>query len=150
MRFTAMTSDDDLRQIASFLGIPIPTICNKDQLHHLEGVPMKYFIVNMQNSTEGPGTHWVCFIVDQTAKTATYHDSFGMPPPIEIREFLARNGVSDVIFSTKQIQPTTRGFCGEFCLRFLKHMQMFGGSSSKKIHDAYASYLRLYKPVVRK
>jgi len=47
-----------------------------------------------------------------------YFDSFGLPPPAELNDYLG-----DVFYPTEQIQPRQEVVCGHLCLFVLKEMQ---------------------------
>jgi hypothetical protein len=44
------------------------------------------YIINLQSSTQGDGTHWTALIIRND--TALYFDSFGAPPSTEIIDFV--------------------------------------------------------------
>ena len=44
------------------------------------------YIINMQSSTQGNGTHWVALYVQKS--NAFYFDSFGALPPNDIMTFI--------------------------------------------------------------
>jgi len=54
-------------------------------------------IMNLDN-TSGDGTHWVAWFKRSDKKW--YFDSFGLPPPTELNDYLG-----DVFYPTEQIQP---------------------------------------------
>jgi hypothetical protein len=73
-------------------------------------------IVNL-DSSEGPGTHWVCF--RKSGNMVEYFDTYGdLRPPLEVQRYLFGNFISynktvfQHLFSKKE-------FCGHLCLQFL-------------------------------
>jgi len=68
------------------------------------------------DDTSGDGTHWVAWFKHVNKKG--YFDSFGLPPPTELNDYLG-----DVFYPTEQIQPRQEVFCGHLCLFVLKEMQ---------------------------
>ena len=46
------------------------------------------YIINLQNSNDGNGTHWYCLYIEN--KHAMYFDSYGGPPPKEVVKFFKR------------------------------------------------------------
>ena len=72
-------------------------------------------IMNLDD-TSGDGTHWVAWF--KRGNDKFYFDSFGLPPPTELNDYLG-----DVFHPTEQIQPRQEVFCGHFCLFVLKEMQ---------------------------
>ena len=79
-------SNFDIEEICKELKLPIVGVYSKDELKGIDKYEGSYY-VNMQNSDEGDGTHWVFMYIDKDGK-ALYFDSFGLPPPIEIEELL--------------------------------------------------------------
>ena len=64
----------------------------------------------------GDGTHWVAWFKRGDKKW--YFDSFGLPPPTELNNYLGH-----VFYPTEQIQPRQAVICGHICLFVLKEMQ---------------------------
>ena len=68
--------------------------------------------------TEGPaGTHWCCWY--KTKNTKFYFDSYGLPPPTELVNYLK----GPVYHNSERVQPDNTVFCGHLCLYVLKKMQ---------------------------
>lgn len=71
-------------------------------------------ILNLDD-TSGEGTHWVCWF---RGDTSSYFDSFGLPPPLELEDYLKQ----PIFYNTEQVQPRDQVFCGHLCLYVLKEM----------------------------
>jgi hypothetical protein len=122
------TTIDDLMDLADDAGIKINAIVTKDKLAGLSPKKGNY-IINMQDSTDGSGTHWVglVLITKNRKKEAFYFDSFGQPPPIAVREFAGRflGGPATgqvgppLYYSNKVIQNADYGYCGQYVIHFL-------------------------------
>ena len=67
-------------------------------------------IVNLADSLSD-GTHWVCYFNN------CYFDSYGLPPPLEIVEYLGDN----LEYNIYQIQKSGQ-ICGHLCLYFLNRI----------------------------
>ena len=67
-------------------------------------------IVNLADSLSD-GTHWVCYY------NGYFFDSFGLPPPLEIVEYLGENSEYNIY----QIQKSGK-ICGHLCLYFLNRI----------------------------
>ena len=67
-------------------------------------------IVNLVDSLSD-GTHWVCYF------NHYYFDSYGLPPPLEIVEYLGEN----LEYNIYQIQKSGQ-ICGHLCLYFLNRI----------------------------
>lgn len=87
----------------------------KDQLVHLNPQD-KFWIVNMQNSTDGDGTHWVlCFCIPikhRGTDTNVYLDPIGAPPPDAIADFMNRCN-EPFVSQNKELQNLTSDKCGQ-------------------------------------
>ena len=94
------------------------------KIPHFRGVYMKdqlpdkiqkneSMIVNL-DSSEGPGTHWVCFF--KKDKVINYFDSFGVKPPIELIKYFEKNLVH---YNVDKNQNFDQVICGHLCLEFL-------------------------------
>ena len=69
-------------------------------------------IINLDD-TSGDGTHGVAWF--KRGDKRWYFDSFGLPPPTELNNYLG-----DVFYPTEQIQPRQEVICGHLCLFVLK------------------------------
>ena len=68
-----------------------------------------WYIVNMQSSTDGNGTHWCAF---KNSNPAIWFDSFGVIPPLDV---LARTNYS-LLYSSEQIQDLQSSCCGWYSI----------------------------------
>ena len=77
-----------------------------------------WYIINLENSYDGNGTHWTCFKVggktptDHQGNSIEYYDAFGFPPPIE----LMNRAKGSIKWSNKQIQNVKSTACGWYCV----------------------------------
>jgi hypothetical protein len=137
-----MLSNTDIERIANDeLELPIIGVFSKDLLpkERYEG---SYYI-NMQNSEDGGGTHWVLakILKDNDGEhKAIYFDSFGVGMPKEVEAFLSP--FKPIPYNNRQIQdlPTTQ--CGYYCLYcdyYLDNLRRF-----EDISDDYENFLRLW------
>jgi hypothetical protein len=137
-----MLSNTDIERIANDeLELPIIGVFSKDLLpkDRYEG---SYYI-NMQNSEDGGGTHWVLakILKDNDGEhKAIYFDSFGVGMPKEVEAFLSP--FKPIPYNNRQIQdlPTTQ--CGYYCLYcdyYLDNLRRF-----EDISDDYENFLRLW------
>jgi len=76
----------------------------------------EYPIINL-NDISVNGMHWVVWL--KRGNDKFYFDSFGLPPPTELKNYLNRG----VFYPSKQIQPRQEAICGHLCLFALKEMQ---------------------------
>ena len=64
-------------------------------------------IMNLDD-TSGDGMHWVAW--SKHGNDKFYFDSFGLPPPTELNNYLG-----DVLYPTEQIQLRQEVICGHLC-----------------------------------
>ena len=105
-------------------------IYSKDELSGVD-LEDKFYIVNMENSGDGQGTHWV-LVFNVRPRQILYFDSFGLPPPEEILRFMrraktkAKNADRDpkkkLFYSTFQIQDLEDSNCGYFVAYVAKQL----------------------------
>jgi len=125
-----MTTNTDLHRLAKAFNIPLNAVVSKDHLREMTPQPGGY-IVNMEDSTAGNGSHWVAVYFEGPGYVPLYFDSFGIDPPLAIIDFMKKCH-NKCIFSTKEIQNINSGFCGQYCLYFLNEMSKNGGNLCKR------------------
>jgi len=112
-----LTSNIDLENFAKLLHIPLNAVLNKDLFINItpkEGC----YIINLQDSYDGSGTHWVALYLNK--KIAIYFNSFGISIPTVILNFVRRFDKNiKIIYSIDQIQTMKSIFCGYYCIYFL-------------------------------
>ncbi len=123
-------SDRDIVQILQNQNIHIHGIYMKDEL------PSKlmkgFYIVNLQSSTEGNGTHWVALYYSPVY--SYYFDAFGFIAPLEIQ-----NKIKPYAYNDKQIQDLKSSACGYYCIAFI--MFLYG---KKDIESFYRIFINLF------
>jgi len=113
------TTDEQLIRYSKRHGIHLNNVIFKDELCEL--FPHKGgYVINMANSNQH-GTHWVSLYL-HSPKNVYYFDSFGILPPLEIRNFVLKFGCHSLFSNTKQIQSINSGYCGSYCMDFLTYM----------------------------
>ena len=80
----------------------------------------KFYVINMENSNAGSGTHWVC-VFDCLPTVSIYYDPFGVDPPPDISKFMKRSG-KKTLYSTDDFQELTSENCGRFVALFINKM----------------------------
>ena len=117
---SSRTTDAQLERLAHKFHVPLNAICNKDLLRNYQPCKGGY-IMNMQDSTAGSGTHWCSIYLEKPGKCA-YFDSFGIIYPLAVEEFAKRFGCTKILVSHKEIQNINGGHCGQYCVSFLAFM----------------------------
>lgn len=135
---SSLTSNEQLIDLAYKLKIPLNAVVSKDHLYYMKP-QIGGYIINMEDSDEGDGSHWVAIWFDNYNKTPLYFDSFGVDPPIAIIDFM-KKWYNKCIFSTKEIQNINSGFCGQYCLYFLHQMSKNKG----KLYKKYKNFINLF------
>ena len=130
-----MINNFDLEKIAKFYKLPLVSICMKDELptKPKEGC----YIVNMQSSTSGQGTHWISFFFFKNI--CYYFDSFGASPPTEIVNFIRKKKGSHLLFNNFIIQDLKSSNCGYFALAFL--LYMYANREKSNLKDVYNEFV---------
>jgi len=85
---------------------------SKDKLPKLKN--NHYYIINLQHSKDGGGTHWTCFYVF-SPNYILYMDPYGYPPPEELDD-----KIQFIKWNDKPIQDIDSTACGYFCIAFIK------------------------------
>lgn len=121
-----LTTNIELMHMAEIYKFELKVL-SKDQL---KDIPKKErpgnYIINLQNIKDGNGTHWVSLIIyPKPLNISFYYDSFGILPPLEVIYFV--NSGKNIAFCemyicNKQIQNIYDGFCGQYCIDFLRYM----------------------------
>ena len=98
--------------INELIGDIIDGIYSRD---NLPNKPNKCGIINFDTFLN-KGTHWCCYYIDEFAE---YFDSFGCPPPEEIKTFLNKSK-KQIIYNSFQIQNINSSNCGVLCIIYIK------------------------------
>lgn len=125
----------DLEEKAVRLHIPLVGVFSKDKLPitNKDGG----YIINLQDSDDGPGTHWTAFYVEGSSKV--YFDSFGVIPPLSVQRFLRNK----YVYSTKHIQNIQSEICGYYVLYFIWFMWNHR-NRIKDVRKRFCAFLRLF------
>lgn len=110
-----MITNIDIIDFCKEKRIPLVACVTKDQLKHVRRQDGGY-VVNLQDDKNSKGrdlggTHWVALYVD--GKKSAYHDPFGLPPPMEVRDFV--KGLP-LVYNDNQVQNENSGICGYYCI----------------------------------
>ena len=121
-------SDNDLYNICKYNKLPLLGIYQKDQLPNK--LKNGFYIVNLQASTEGNGTHWT--VLNYSPGISFYFDSYGFGPPKEVEKKL-----NDYLYSMIDIQDINSSSCGYYCISFIKE----GVNSFEKYKNFLNSFI---------
>ncbi len=130
-------SNIEIINLSKIYNLPLQNVVMKDELKGV--IPKRgLYIVNMESSTDGNGTHWVAVIFYETK--AFYFDSFSAEPPLEVVAFIHRK-VQKYAFNCKQIQDLSSDFCGWFCIALAIYVKYHKGVD---FYDACNDYADLF------
>ena len=152
-------SNFDLEKLANELKINLVCVLSKNELIH---APIRSggYIINLQSSDQGDGTHWVTIILynvtnNKSKLRAIYLDNYGVLPPIEIEDFCHKATQSKIAYNTRQIQKINTSECGWYTLSLLYCLQ-YHRTSNDMIEDLhkwlsmFSSDLTLDLPILKK
>ena len=125
-----MTSNFQLLEFANKKHLHHINILCKDELTKVKLRPNINFIINMSDSDDGAGTHWIALYISPDLR-AYYMDSFGAVCPNEIIKYL-KPLKRKIAYSQTHIQNLTSDRCGIFSLAFLLYM-----NKRKKVQETY-------------
>lgn len=95
--------DINIIQCESKINIRIPPTKNR----------LCCYVVNLDNTS---GSHWCTLVVYNN--NGFYFDSFGIVPPLEIKQFCKINRIS-LEYNNNQIQDLLSTACGWYCIAFM-------------------------------
>jgi hypothetical protein len=99
----------------------------------------KAYIVNLDTSSE-PGSHWVAIYFDPRG-CAEYFDSFSLPPPSPIENFITSNSYSFKC-NGQQLQNVRTAVCGQYCTYFI--IKRCSGKSMLQLLHPFSSVRLMY------
>ena len=70
------------------------------------------------DSSSGDGAHWVIWF--KKGKIKFYFDSYGVPPPSELIDYLK----SPIFYNRERVQQNGEVLCGHLCLFTLKQLSL--------------------------
>ena len=127
----------DLENIAEQMKLDLIGVYSKDELPNRRIAGS--YIINLQDSDTGPGSHWCAFKIFENGK-ACYFDSFGTPMPIEVDEFL--KPFKPIATNNRDIQDVKSQKCGYFCIAFI---DFFNGIDDKQdVFELYDDFLNAF------
>ena len=84
-------------------------------------IPNSGLVINMMDSNDGGGSHWVAMYMDGKSNV-TYFDSYGASAPEEIRSLLRASDITTYKINATRLQGDKSTACGYYCLKFLDDM----------------------------
>jgi hypothetical protein len=90
------------------------------------------YIINLQSSKDGGGTHWVCLY--HTPTYSYYYDSYGFVPPLEVQE-----KIIPYMYNDLEIQDINSTACGFYCIAFVLYL-----NKKMNIEKAFMEFINLF------
>ena len=106
-------------------------VYSKDQLPTLQR--NKFYIINLQDSDAGKGSHWTVFFYNKPL-TSIYYDSFGFIAPL-----LVQDKITPYIYNENEIQNYKSSACGYYCIAFIKFLH-----NKNNKEEAFKTFLKLF------
>lgn len=129
------TSDSELRSLAKYYKISLNAVVMKDQLKHYKPNKGNY-IINLQSSNVGFGTHWVCMVIDD--HDILHYDSFGGSETIEQDSFVASIRKGKRFAQNKWIcQDLDSELCGYYVLGMFMYIKSHPSDNLLSVANDY-------------
>ena len=90
------------------------------------------YVINLQSSKEGNGTHWVCLYY--TPNFSYYYDSYGFIAPLEVQ-----NKITPYMYNDLEIQDIDSTACGFYCVAFILYL-----NKKMNIEKAFMEFINLF------
>ena len=103
------------------------------KLSHVFGGVYKFYIINLESSDAGNGSHWTVFFYNKPL-TSIYYDSFGFIAPLEVQE-----KITPYIYNENEIQNYKSSACGYYCIAFIKFLH-----NKNNKEEAFKTFLKLF------
>jgi hypothetical protein len=116
-----MLSNFDLEELSEHYEFPLTQVLMKDELKSLKHSKNGNYIINLQSSNQGNGSHWMALAIRD--KKCMYVDSFGILPPQEVITFCKRIPKSHLGYNDFGYQHIKSETCGWYCVGLLIHIQ---------------------------
>jgi len=130
-------SNFDIINICKKLKIPLINVVSKDELYNIPRIN-GFYVVNLQNSNDGNGTHWTCLL--KRNDVSLYFDSYGFICPISVIDFLKPSIIS---YNINDIQHLNSILCGYFCIGIMKYLLPYV-NDTKKLLNKYNDFINLF------
>jgi hypothetical protein len=134
-----MLSNFDLEGLSEHYGFPLTQVLMKDELKSLKHSKNGNYIINLQSSNQGNGSHWMNLLVRD--KKCFYCDSYGVLPPQEIITFAKRIPKSRLGYNDFAFQDIKAETCGFFCVGLLIHIH---NNPNMDLYDACGDYIKMF------
>lgn len=133
-------TDKQIVDLTKKMNIPLGGVFFKDEIKDFDF--NKSYFINMQDCADekgqmNPGTHWVMFQVNKTPNgkiQPIYFDSYGMPPPQDIKDLVKKKTKLIIPHTNKDVQSLMNNACGFYCLALAHYIN----ASKYRTGDLYS------------
>jgi hypothetical protein len=116
-----MLSNFQIQDLCKANKIQLNGVFSKDELRLIDPREGNY-VINLQSSTQGQGTHWLSLVIQKTQ--AFFFDPYGAPPPPAVTRFVRRKKVIKKFgYNSWIIQDLKSESCGWFGLALLLYLK---------------------------
>ena len=130
-----MLSNFDIEKLCKFYRLNLIAICMKDEMPTV--VKDGCYVINMQSSTQGNGTHWIALYIYKS--NAFYFDSFGAVPPNEVLAFVKKKKGCHLYYNNWIIQNLNSQDCGWYCIAFLIFLHQNKNRDLKEVFNEFTN-----------
>jgi hypothetical protein len=135
-----MLSNFDLEELSEHYGFPLTQVLMKDEMKSLKASKNANYIINLQSSNQGNGSHWMALAIRD--KKCMYVDSFGILPPQEVISFCKKIPKSHLGYNDFGYQHIKSETCGGwYCVGLLIHIQ---NHPNMDVNDASFDYIKMF------
>jgi hypothetical protein len=132
-----MLSNYEIETICKQSNIILDDCCMKDKLNKNKLQPNANYIINLESSSQGNGTHWTALI--KRNNIYIYFDSFGVECPTNIINFIKKNPNANLAYNLKEIQNINSHLCGWFCIALLHFVK-----NKNDIYNAVDTFCNMF------
>lgn len=137
-------TDSQMETLLKKMKVPLAKIVFKDEMP-TKVEYNKAYIINLDDEFDektgmlNSGSHWTCLVVmkykDNKVKPF-YFDSYGAPPPEDIKNAVLKSTGQKLPFNTKNIQSLMGEVCGFFCCALLHYLFAYPHRTGDVYKDA--------------
>jgi len=146
-----MLTNFQILELAPKMSIPLHSVIFKDELDINDLEVGKSYVINLSDEKDedgdrNGGSHWTCLHIGKHNGVICpfYFDSYGMPPPEDIKKMVKKRFNKKINYTTKNVQSIMSDCCGWFCLAYLHFINAFY-NRTKNIFTDTGMFLELFE-----
>jgi hypothetical protein len=130
----------ELLNLAQTYNISLNGVYMKDELINIK-CKNGFYVINIQSSTDGGGTHWTCLIINNNVNV--YFDSFGASPHPLIINFCKRSNTKSYSYNNWIVQDLNSELCGWYCIALCLYINLHL-HTTKQLYEIMNDYVNLF------